>query len=156
MTLEEYKSALALAQGDIAKLRDENNRFRLMLLTPELEPDTLFLAQKKISEAARPIEDLMMFLELHEAHVKLYSELVHTKMTKVQITEHVKEREQRKLTKAREYREAKNVPIEQRVERKMLSLEEAKIEKAVKSLAKSLKITYDAARVMIAGMEIKK
>lgn len=156
MTLEEYKIALAAARSDNEKLREENNRFRLLLLTTPIEVDQVYLAQQKPHWAARSTEDLMMFLELYEAHARIFAELVHSKMSKTQVKEFLDKKAKSKEKAARDFRVKNNVGMteQEKQESKILSTEEAAKAKAIKSLAKSLKITYDAAAKMLGKMTL--
>lgn len=147
MTLEDYQTRLALAQGEIDKLREENNKFRLLLLTQEMEPNSIYIAQQKQTWAAMPLDKAMAFLELFETHTKIFAEIVHSQMNSKQIKEYVTEREERKKAAAKEYRDAKSP------EKKAQVAAAQGYSKAARSLAKTLKITYDAAEKMLEGMK---
>ncbi len=149
MTLEEYQTALTLATGEAEKLRDENNKYRLLLMTAELEPNQIYLAQQKQMWTALPLDKAMAFLELFEAHTRIFAEIVHSQMNSKQIKEYVADRDERKKKAAQDYRETKNGTPEVRAANRVNGAQE----KAVKQLAKTLKITYDAARMMLEGMK---
>ena len=147
--LAEYKAKLEATERELNKLRIENNNFRLMLLTSAAEPDPIFLSNQKAAWSELPAEILMQFLELHEAHAKIYSELIHAKLSKHDIGEYLKKRNKDKLDEAKKYRENKNLTVNERVERRIVTKEQASQEKAVKALAKTLGKTYDEARLIL-------
>jgi len=151
-TIEEYKQRLEQAQQDITKLTQECNHFRSMLFTQELEVNGIFLAQKRVEISAQPLETIMAALEVHEKFAKLYAEILHTQMSKDQLKAHVAKREEKKLQAARDYREQKNKTLDQRVESKMMTAEQAKKVKAIKALAKTLGKSFDEAKMMIEMM----
>ena len=159
--LEKLKVLLLESQVEINKLREENNRFRLILFASPLddemaEPNAIYLAQKKLHIEVMPIERIMQMLELLEAHARSYAEILHTKLSKTQITEVVNKRNEAKLKAAREYRASKNLSVGERVEKKEKKEQLSAEEKAIRGLAKQLNLTYDAAKVMFMNMTMKK
>ena len=161
MLISKLKTDLINARSEINKLREENNRFRLVLFSSPLdeemaEPNAIYLAQKKLHIEAMPIEQIMQMLELLEAHARVHAEILHTKLSKAEITEVVKKRDEAKLKAAREYRATKNLSIGERVEKKEKKEQLSAEEKAIRGLAKQLNLTYDAAKVMFMNMTMKK
>jgi hypothetical protein len=153
-TLEEYKIALAQARADNEKLREENNNFRLLLLTTPLEVDQVYLAQQRNHWGLRPVEELMTFLELYEAHKNVFAELVHAKMSKTQVKEFLNKKVNAKEKAAKDFRVNNNIGMteQEKQESYVVRAENAAKDKAIKSLAKSLKITYAVAGKMLGQM----
>lgn len=149
----ELKAEMAQLKADNISLRESNNKFRLLMLTESQEPSGIYLAQVKNHWALKEPEELMTFLELFELHAKLFAELVHTKLTKEQIKTKLNERETKKQQYAKEYRERKNKTPEEKFESKIVNAADAARDKAVKHLAKTLKITYAAAEKLVDGMK---
>ncbi len=159
--LEKLKADLLNSRTEEMRLREENNRFRLILFAGSVademaEPNAIYLAQKRLHIETMPIERIMQMLELLEAASHDYAEILHSKLSKAEITEHVRKREEKKLADAKAYRANKNLTIGQRIEKKEAKVQLSAEEKAIRGLAKQLNLTYDAAKVMFMNMTMKK
>jgi hypothetical protein len=108
----ELKTKLEAAADDQVKLRDENARFRSLMLTNINEVSTvdpIYIAQKKNTWKDLPIEQVLTFLELFQTHAKVFHEIAIEKGGKQSIKAALDKLAGAKLTLAENFRENSKV-----------------------------------------------